>query len=101
MHALTRIATALALTAASLASASLLAEEARYNQIALRAEVSQEIAHDLMHVTLYSEAQDDDPAAWGADLIASGTEELIQQIFEATGLATGSTTGEPDADIHA
>lgn len=45
--------------------------------------------------------QGDNPAAWGADLIAAGTEELIRQILEATGLTTGSTTGEPDADIHA
>ncbi|HET6628834.1 MAG TPA: phosphoglycolate phosphatase [Woeseiaceae bacterium] len=43
----------------------------------------------------------DDPAAWGADLIAAGTEELLQQVLDATGLTTGSTTGEPDADIHA
>lgn len=45
--------------------------------------------------------EDDDPAAWGADLIAAGTQELIQQVCEATGLATASITGEPDADIHA
>ncbi len=43
----------------------------------------------------------DDPAAWGADLVAAGTEELIRQVLEATGLRTGSITGEPDADIHA
>ena len=43
----------------------------------------------------------DDPAAWGADMIAAGTEELIRQILETMGLATGRTTGETDADIHA
>jgi len=36
--------------------------EQRYNQVALRAEVSQNIAHDEMQVTLFSEAQDVDPA---------------------------------------
>ena len=36
--------------------------EQRFNQVALRAEVSQSIAHDEMQVTLYSEAQDTDPA---------------------------------------
>ena len=30
--------------------------------VALRAEVSSEVAHDRMHVTLYSEAQHSDPA---------------------------------------
>ncbi len=78
MHALTRIATALALTAASLASASLLAEEARYNQIALRAEVNQEVAHDLMHVTLYTEAQHADPAKLAAEITTTLNQTLEQ-----------------------
>ena len=47
MRTMTRIATALALTAASLASTGLLAAEARYNQIALRAEVNQEVAREI------------------------------------------------------
>lgn len=38
------------------------ADEPRYNQVSLRAEVSQEVSHDRMHVTLYTEAQDSDPA---------------------------------------
>jgi predicted secreted protein len=56
-------ASALLLCACTLFSAATLAAEPRYNQVALRAEVSQDIAHDLMHVTLYSEAQGNDPAA--------------------------------------
>ena len=32
----------------------------RYNQVSLRAEVSQEVSHDLMQVTLYHEAQNAD-----------------------------------------
>ncbi len=43
----------------------------------------------------------DDPAAWGADLVAAGTAELIRQVLDATGLATAATTGDPDADHHA
>ena len=39
-----------------------LAEEPRYNQVSLRSEVSQEVSQDRMHVTLYTEAQDTDPA---------------------------------------
>lgn len=39
-----------------------LADEPRYNQVSLRSEVSQEVTHDRMDVTLYTEAQDSDPA---------------------------------------
>ena len=42
-----RLASALAFSAAALLSLTAQADEARYNQIALRADVSQEIAHDL------------------------------------------------------
>ncbi|MET1079235.1 MAG: SIMPL domain-containing protein [Pseudomonas sp.] len=66
MHSLTRLAAALALGAVT--SLPALAEEARYNQVALRAEVSQEVAHDLMHVTLYSESQNSDPALLAAEI---------------------------------
>lgn len=55
----TAIAAAIALCATSLGA---LADEPRYNQVSLRAEVSQEVAHDLMHVTLFSEGQASDPA---------------------------------------
>lgn len=68
MDAMTRLASVLAFAAASLGSSTLLADAARYNQVALRAEVSQEIAHDLMHVTLFSEAQNRDPAALAAQI---------------------------------
>ncbi|AYC34271.1 DUF541 domain-containing protein [Pseudomonas cavernae] len=71
MPTLTRLTAALALCAATLASLPLHAEELRYNQIALRAEVSQDVAHDLMHVTLYSEAQDSDPGKLAATVTAN------------------------------
>ncbi|WP_137887264.1 SIMPL domain-containing protein [Pseudomonas sp. 2FE] len=67
MQSLTRLAATLALTSAALISLPTLADEVRYNQIALRAEVSQDVAHDLMHVTLYSEAQNSDPAKLAAE----------------------------------
>ena len=51
----------------SLVSLPAMAEEPRYNQVALRAEVSSEVAHDRMHVTLYSEAQHNDPAQLAAE----------------------------------
>jgi predicted secreted protein len=53
---------ALALAGNLLYSLPALADEPRYNQISLRAEASQEVAHDLMQVSLYTEEQDSDPA---------------------------------------
>ena len=59
---ITRSSAALVMATSLLASLPALAEEApRYNQISLRAEVSKEVARDLMVVTLYSEAQNTDP----------------------------------------
>lgn len=45
-----------------LTSTAVFAGEQSYNQISLRAEASQEVAHDQMQVILYTEAQDTDPA---------------------------------------
>ena len=45
-----------------LTSTALFASEQSYNQISLRAEANQEVAHDQMQVILYTEAQDTDPA---------------------------------------
>ena len=68
MPACKRSAPLLALVLTCLASLPATASEPRYNQIALRAEVSQEVAHDRMYVTLYREAQDKDPAALAASV---------------------------------
>ena len=43
------------------------ADEQHYNQISLRAEATSEVAQDRMHVTLYSEAQHEDPAQLAAE----------------------------------
>lgn len=51
----------------------------RYNQISLRAEVNQEVQRDLMLVTLYTEAQDTDPAR----LAAQVTETLNKALGQA------------------
>ena len=73
-------ATPLALLMASLAtSTTLLANEQTYNQVSLRAEAHQEVAHDQMQLTLYSEAQDTDPAR----LAKTITESLNQAIETA------------------
>ncbi|HCS41351.1 MAG TPA: hypothetical protein DIW52_00770, partial [Pseudomonas sp.] len=64
-----RSAALLALSIGTVASLpALAADELHYNQIALRAEVSQEVARDLMIVTLYTEEQNSDPAKLAADV---------------------------------
>lgn len=56
-------ATPLALLITGLATSTPgFASEQTYNQISLRAEASQEVAHDQMQVILYTEEQDTDPA---------------------------------------
>ena len=60
------------------------AEEQRYNQVALRAEVSSEVAHDRMHVTLYSEAQHSDPAE-----LAAQTTRTLNQALQAARQSKG------------
>lgn len=68
MQPLSRLATALAFTTAGLLSVTAHAEEPRYNQISLSTQVSHEVGHDLMQVTLYTEAQNQDPAALAAEI---------------------------------
>ncbi|MBB2495466.1 SIMPL domain-containing protein [Aquipseudomonas ullengensis] len=77
MLALNRLAATFALSLGALASLPALADELRYNQVSLRAEVSQEVAHDRMLVTLYSEAQDKDPAK-----LAAATTTALNQAIE-------------------
>ena len=79
MFTLRPAATLFALAAATLSSLPAMAEEARYNQISLRAEVNQEVQRDLMMVTLYTEAQDSDPAK----LAAQVTETLNKALGQA------------------
>jgi predicted secreted protein len=86
MSPLSRLTAATALAAATLTSLPALADEARYNQVALRAEVSQDVAHDLMNVTLYTEAQNNDPAKLAAD-----TTETLNVAIEHARQAKGVT----------
>ena len=71
--------TALILSCGLLASLpALAADEPRYNQVSLRAEVSKEVARDLMVVTLYSEAQNTDPGKL-AKQITETMNKAVQQ----------------------
>ncbi len=85
MPALNRLAASAALVLASLASLQAQADEPRYNQISLRAEVSQEVAHDRMYVTLYSEAQDKDPAKL-AQQITSSLNQAVERARKVDGV---------------
>src|SRR3990167_5959778 len=99
MLPLSRLATALLLSATTLLSATAMAEEARYNQVALRAEVTKEIAHDLMHVTLYSEAQDSDPAALAAQISKTLNASIAQaRQVKSVSVAMGSRNSYPVYD---
>lgn len=58
---------------------ALAADEPRYyNQVSLRAEVSKEVARDLMVVTLYSEAQNSDPGALARQITETMNKALQQ-----------------------
>jgi predicted secreted protein len=70
---------ALAATAMATLPAQADTDAPRYNQISLRAEVNQEVQRDLMLVTLYTEAQDADPAK----LAAQVTETLNKALGQA------------------
>ncbi|WP_109514451.1 SIMPL domain-containing protein [Pseudomonas ovata] len=79
MSKLRPAAAVLALSATVLASAAVAADEPRFNQVSLRAEVNKEVARDLMQVTLYTEAQDRDPGK----LAAQVTESLNKAVGQA------------------
>ena len=99
MLPLSRLASALVISAAGLLSVSAQADEVRYNQIALRAEVNREIAHDLMHVTLFSEAQHGDPAALAAQITRTLNAALGQaRRAKGVSVALGSRHSYPVYD---
>ena len=100
MHTFSRSAALLALSAGTLASLpAMAADELHYNQISLRAEVSQEVARDLMIVTLYSESQNADPAKLAAEITTTMNKALGQarQVKDIT-LRQGSRNSYPIYD---
>ncbi|WP_263142221.1 SIMPL domain-containing protein [Pseudomonas sp. RIT-PI-AD] len=94
-----RLATALTLVATALGGMRAMADEQRYNQIALNAKVSQDVAHDLMNVTLYSEDQDSDPAKLAAR-ITTTLNAAIERARKAEGVkvSQGSRNSYPIYD---
>ncbi|AHL76752.1 hypothetical protein CH92_17285 [Stutzerimonas stutzeri] len=72
------------------------ADEQHYNQISLHAEASSEVAHDRMHVTLYSEAQHEDPAQLAAQT-TQAMNKALQRARQAKGIVVsqGSRSSYP------
>lgn len=100
MQPFTRSVALLALSAGTLTSLpALAADELHYNQVSLRAEASQEVARDLMIVTLYSESQNADPAKLAAEISTTMNKALEQarQVKDVK-LSQGSRNSYPIYD---
>lgn len=99
MFSLRPTAALFALGVATLVSLPALAEEVHYNQVSVRAEVSQEVPRDLMMVTLYSEAQNNDPAQL-ATQISETLNKALAQAREVQGITIrqGSRNSYPIYD---
>lgn len=67
------------------ASLPALADDMHYNQVSLRAEVSQEVPADLMSVTVYTEAQNRDPGKL-ASQVTETLNKAVEQARQAKGI---------------
>jgi predicted secreted protein len=79
------------------------AEEVRFNQVELRAEVSREVTNDLMSARLSVEARDSDPAAVAATLNRATAEAIAAAgAADRVKAQTGQTYSYPvyDRDQH-
>ena len=94
-----RRSAALVMASSLLASLPALAEEPRYNQISLRAEVSKEVARDLMIVTLYSEAQNTDPGKLAKE-ITETMNKAVQQARDVKEIKNQSGQSQQLPDLR-
>jgi len=99
MFSLRPTATLFALSTLALASAPALADDVHYNQVSVRAEVNQEVQRDLMTVTVYTEAQNTDPAKLAAEITTTLNKALGQarQVKDVT-IRQGSRNSYPIYD---
>lgn len=90
---------ALVLGAMLLSAPPAQADGLHYNQISLHAEVSREVTRDRMQVTLYSEAQDADPArlARGINETLNAALQRARQV-QGVSVALGNRTSYPVYD---
>lgn len=83
----------------ALTSLPALADAPRYNQLSLRAEVSREVAHDRLYVTLYSEAMHKDPKRLAEQITLSLNQAISQaRAVEAIQVQLGNRRSEPIYD---
>lgn len=75
------------LVAGSLQLTTAFADDQNYNRVTLQAEASAQIPHDLMHVTLYTEARDQNAAS------------LAQEITSTLNLAIKQSKDAPDVKL--
>ncbi|MFT6463795.1 SIMPL domain-containing protein [Halopseudomonas sp.] len=83
----------------TLSAQGLLAEEVRYNQVSLRAEVQEAVSHDTLQVRLYAEEQAKD----AGKLATSITERLnkaldIARQTEGVSVSSGNRSSQPVYD---
>lgn len=72
------------------------ADDQRYNQISLRAEANSEVAHDRMHVTLYTESQHEEPGQLAAQTTQAINKALQQaRQVKAVTVSQGSRSSYP------
>lgn len=82
-----------------LAAPWLHAGEASYNRVSLRAEASTEIPHDLMHVTLYTEARNTDAASLAREITQTLNQAIEQsKSSSAVKVSTGNRHSNPVYD---
>lgn len=76
-----------------------LADDVHYNQVSLRAEVSQQVPADLMNVTVYTEAQNRDPGKL-ASQVTDTLNKAVEQARQAKGIKVtqGSRSSSPVYD---
>ncbi len=87
------------LLAGSLMASAAQADDVRYNQISLRAQVEQSVNHDTMQVTFYTEAQDRDPAKL-AETITRRLNAGLETARKANGIrvSSGNRSSHPVYD---
>lgn len=83
----------------SLLAAGAQAEPLRYNQVSLHAQVEQSVNHDTMRVTLFTEAQDKDPAKLAEQITRKLNDALkIARAQDKVEVSSGNRSSQPVYD---
>lgn len=99
MFSLRHTATLFTLGATALATLPALADDVHYNQVSVRAEVKQDVQRDLMSVTVYTEAENTDPAKLAAGVTESINKALADaRQVKAVTIRQGSRNSYPIYD---